>query len=258
MPDDPTDRSNYEQHRFDRRTALRATGGGGLGLLTAGLFGLTSADDEEAWAADTAAACTLTPEQTEGPYYVDLGRIRSNVKEGRSGLRLRLRVAVVNTQTCARLPDAAVDIWHCDAVGDYSGVGDGETTFLRGIQLTNANGLAFFETIYPGWYRGRATHIHVKVHVGGTSSGGSYSGGNVSHTGQIFFPDGTTDAVMRRLPYRRHTGTRMRNAVDNVYQGQSGESALARLTRLDRLTVAKGYLATIVLGVDPSATPGAA
>ena len=252
---DPVDPNPDERLRLDRRTMLRATAGGGLGLVTAGLVGLTSADDEEAWAADAAAACTLTPELTEGPYYVDLGRIRRDVKEGRSGLRLRLRVAVVDTRTCERLPAAAVDIWHCDALGEYSGAGDAETTFLRGIQLTNAKGLAFFETIYPGWYRGRATHIHVKVHVGGTRSGSSYSGGNVAHTGQIFFPDGTTDAVMRRLPYRRHSGTRVRNAGDRVFEGQSGNSALARLTRLDRLTVARGYLATIVLGVDPSASP---
>ena len=210
--------------------------------------------DDTAWAADLAAACTLTPELTEGPYYVDLERVRLNVKEGRRGLRLRLRTIVVDTGRCTRLPGAAVDIWHCDAQGGYSGVDGADTTFLRGIQLTNANGLAFFETIYPGWYPGRATHIHLKVHVGGTRRGSTYSGGHVAHTGQIFFPETTTDVVMRRPAYRGRSGTRTRNAQDGIF-AQAGASSVVKLARLEPKRLAAGYLATVVLGVDPDATP---
>ena len=126
MPADQHDLDPGDARLLDRRSLLRAAGGGSLGLLSIGLLGLGSEDDDAAWAAELATACTLTPEQTEGPYYVDLERIRRNVKEGRGGLRLRLRVAVVDTGRCQRLPKAAVDIWHCDALGGYSGV-DGAT-----------------------------------------------------------------------------------------------------------------------------------
>ena len=97
-------------------------------------------------------------------------------------------------------PERAVDIWHCDALGEYSGVNGTTTTFLRGVQLTDAKGVARFATIYPGWYQGRATHIHMKVHIGGKAAGTTYSGGHVSHTGQMFFPDAITDTRREATP----------------------------------------------------------
>ena len=129
----------------------------------------------------TSDICVLTPEQTEGPYYLPLDLLRQDITEGRPGLPLRLRIAVVDVNGCSPLPDAAVDIWHCDAQGYYSGftgypggdadpeagAGVEEGTFLRGVQTTNADGIAEFQTIYPGWYTGRTVHIHMKVHVGG-------------------------------------------------------------------------------------------
>jgi protocatechuate 3,4-dioxygenase beta subunit len=121
------------------------------------------------------------PELTEGPYYIEGEQIRRNITEGKAGVPLTLRLRVVDASTCKPIKGAAVDIWHADAGGVYSGFGGGarSRTFLRGIQRTDANGVAVFRTIYPGWYPGRAVHIHLKVHVGGS----------VVHTGQLFFPD---------------------------------------------------------------------
>src|ERR671937_838947 len=113
---------------------------------------------------------------------------------------------------------AAVDIWHADAGGVYSGFGDGASsrTFMRGIQRTNAKGLAQFRTVYPGWYPGRTVHIHVKVHAGG----------DVLHKGQLYFPDSVTDAVYRRAPYSSRPNRNVRNATDSIYRNGGSKSLL--------------------------------
>ena len=131
--------------------------------------------------ASGAVKCVLAPEQTEGPYYVAGEKLRRDITEGRPGAPLLLRLRVVDASTCKPIKGAAVDIWHCDALGVYSGFGSGSgnRTFMRGVQKTDATGLARFRTVWPGWYQGRTVHIHVKVHVGG----------NVVHTGQLYFPD---------------------------------------------------------------------
>src|SRR5207253_7817930 len=126
-----------------------------------------------------AISCVLAPEQTEGPYYLPHERVRRNITEGRPGTRLTLRLTVLDASTCKPIKGAAVDVWHCDALGNYSGVGGNGGTFMRGIQRTNVLGIATFRTVYPGWYQGRTVHIHVKVHVRG----------NVVHTGPLYFPD---------------------------------------------------------------------
>lgn len=173
-------------YRPNRRTLLRDGAGAGLGLA-----GLSLVAGRELLGGDEAVAapaCTLSPELTEGPYYLDLEKIRKNITEGKAGLRLDLRVTIVNASTCEPIEDVAVDIWHADASGVYSGIGSEGTsgkTYLRGVQLTDANGVASFRTVYPGWYQGRATHIHLKTHVGGRSGGSTYSGGHVAHTGQL-------------------------------------------------------------------------
>jgi protocatechuate 3,4-dioxygenase beta subunit len=111
-----------------------------------------------------------------------------------------------------------VDIWHCDAGGVYSGFGAGASsrTFLRGLQKTNAHGVAHFRTIYPGWYPGRTVHIHVKVHVGG----------NVVHTGQLFFSDRLTDAAYRKAPYSRRPDRSPRNSGDAIFVNGGKRSML--------------------------------
>jgi protocatechuate 3,4-dioxygenase beta subunit len=181
-------------------------------------------------------ACVLTPELTEGPYYVAGEKLRRDVTEGRPGTPLRLNLTVVNASTCKAVRNAAVEIWHCDALGVYSGAvaNNPGTNFLRGVQRTSAKGLAVFKTIYPGWYPGRAVHIHVKVHVGG----------NVVHTGQLFFPASVTNAVYEKAPYASHGATPdTTNAADSIFRngGSKGMLALARS--------GAGYAGTIGMGV---------
>ena len=137
---------------------------GGAALTALGIAGLKPGAPEAA-----SVSCILTPEQTEGPYYIAGEKLRRNITDGRPGAPMQLRAFVVDATTCRPIKNAAVDIWHADAGGVYSGFGAGASnrTFMRGIQRTNAKGLALFRTVYPGWYQGRTVHIHVKVHVGG-------------------------------------------------------------------------------------------
>ena len=190
--------------------------------------------DEPALAADE-VTCVLTPEQTEGPYYIAGEKVRRNITEGRPGTPLTLRLTVVDSRTCKPIKGAAVDIWHCDASGAYSGFGAGRSsrTFMRGIQRTNASGVATFKTVYPGWYPGRTVHIHVKVHVRG----------NVVHTGQLYFSDGVTDAVYKRTPYSRRPNRETRNADDSLFR-DGGRRSLLRLQRSG-----SGYVGSIKMGV---------
>ena len=206
----------HEDTRLSRRASLATLGGLLAGAVTVG--GLKTADslsatDEAAAAAGPAGVasgavtCVLAPEQTEGPYFVEGDKVRSNITEGKAGVPLTLRLTVVDVSTCRAVKGAAVDIWHCDAGGVYSDVSQQSTdgqTFLRGSQRTNARGVALFRTIYPGWYPGRTVHIHVKVSLGG----------NVVHTGQLYFPDAVTDAVYKRATYKQRPNRDPRNAGD--------------------------------------------
>jgi protocatechuate 3,4-dioxygenase beta subunit len=178
-------------------------------------------------------SCVLTPELTEGPFYVANEKLRRNITEGRPGTPLTLKTAVINASTCKPIKNAAVDVWHCDAGGAYSGVGGSTGTFLRGIQRTNAKGVATLQTIYPGWYPGRAVHIHVKVHVGG----------NVVHTGQFFFPDAVTDAVYKKAPYSSRGPRNQRNPNDSIFVNGGSKGLLAMKKS------GAGYVATIATGV---------
>jgi protocatechuate 3,4-dioxygenase beta subunit len=216
--------------KLTRRGSLAALGG-----IAAVVLG---------WKAETASAgpaavasgvvsCVLTPELTEGPYYLPNEAVRRNITEGRPGTPLALRLTVVDASTCKAIRNAKVDIWHADAVGVYSGVQGNTGTFMRGIQPTNAHGIALFDTVYPGWYQGRAVHIHVKVHLGGS----------VVHTGQLFFHDTLTDAVYKNAPYDTRGARDTRNATDSIYRNGGSRSVLALVKS------GSGYVGTIAMGV---------
>jgi protocatechuate 3,4-dioxygenase beta subunit len=240
-----------------RRGLLRGMGAAGLGLAGTGLLG-TVLGEEAGDAAAATPSCTLVKEQTEGPYYVDLERVRRNITEGKAGLRLDLKVTVVNATTCKVMKNVAVDIWHCDPLGKYSGIaseGTSGTTYLRGVQLTDKHGLATFRTLYPGWYQGRALHIHLKAHTGGRVSGSKLTGGTVRHTGQLFFNESVTDKVAKLSPYRDHTVARTRISADNVYQSQGG--SIVHLTRRSRASFNRGLIAQVTLAIDPTDIPSA-
>src|SRR2546426_4334937 len=226
--------------RLTRRGSLVRLGG--LLATAVGAAGLkieTSAGAGPAAVASGAVSCVLTPEQTEGPYYIANEALRCNITEGRPGVPLSLRAFVVNASTCKPIKGAAVDIWHADAGGVYSGFGQGAAsrTFMRGIQRTNAKGLALFRSVYPGWYQGRTVHIHVKVHLGG----------NVVHTGQLYFPDGVTDAVYRKAPYSSRPNRDVRNSADSIFRNGGSKSLLG--IRRNKSGV---YVGTIMIGVHRS------
>jgi len=205
------------------------------------------------------AICTLTKQLTEGPYYLDHALVRADVSEDKQGVPLELVLPVVDKDTCAPLNKALVEIWYCDALGEYSGfVGNNghsepdDGTFLRGGVLTNTSGVANITTIYPGWYRGRCVHIHVKVHTGVTlTSDGSFTGGRELHTGQLFFNETITTAMAKVSPYSTNKVTRTTLAQDSIYDDGGASSGLLTLTALGSTTSA-GYTGTLTLGVETS------
>lgn len=191
--------------------------------------------------------CLLAVELTEGPYYIDPRLVRADVTEGKPGMPLDMVIQVVDA-SCRPLPGARVDIWHCDALGNYSGYpnqgSDGRLdtsgqTFLRGTQMADGRGVVTFRTIWPGWYRGRTTHIHHKVFLDET---------NVL-TGQIFFPDGLSQHIYASVPPydQRRAARDTFNEGDGIAR-RAGRGAFAAVQAAgDR------YRATLVVGVDPDA-----
>jgi protocatechuate 3,4-dioxygenase beta subunit len=231
-------------------------------LTSVALYGCSTDEDEAtrsvAQGAGTQPDCVLTPEQEEGPFYVDLARVRQDIAEDRPGVPLALALTVVDSNTCEPIRDAAVDIWHCDALGVYSGEpseGTAGKTYLRGIQLTDRNGLAEFATVYPGQYPGRTTHIHLKVHLGGRRSGGAYSGGHVSHTGQLFTSDRRDAEIFALAPYDRNPAEITARDTDFIFRDQGGSSSALALAPAGNSLARDGLTGRVTLGVDPGATP---
>ncbi len=197
-------------------------------------------------------ACVVTPTETEGPYFVDerLNRsdITSNPTDGaaRPGVPLALTftIARVGSGGCTALSGAQVDVWHCDAGGVYSDVAANDSAgkkFLRGYQVTDSSGVAKFTTIYPGWYQGRAVHVHFKIR---TFTG---SAKTFEFTSQIFFDDTVTDAVFKVAPYSSRGTRDTRNQNDMVYtsNNNSGAMLLAALT-----PTSAGYAASFAVGLN--------
>jgi protocatechuate 3,4-dioxygenase beta subunit len=226
-----------------RRHLLAAAGG------AAALF-VSGASRAQAPRADAPApACVLTPAQTEGPYFVDERLQRSDVRvdpadsSTRPGalLALTLRVASVDGNGCVPLAGAIVDIWHCDAKGIYSDANDMSfstrgSKFLRGYQVTDADGRVRFTTIYPGAYPGRAVHIHFKVRANARNTPRDF-------TSQLYFDDALTDRVHAREPYAGVGERRTRNARDGLYR-QGGQAL-----QLALVETADGYAATYDVGI---------
>ena len=195
--------------------------------------------------------CIVRPEQTEGPYFVDerLHRIdiRSNPTNGTitpgTQLALTFHISRVRAGECHPLPNAQVDVWHCDAMGVYSDVRDpGFSTvgqqFLRGYQLTDAQGTAQFLTIYPGWYPIRTVHIHFKIR---TASAAQRS---FEFTSQLYFPDDLTDRVHTALPYSSKGRRRVRNHHDFIFR-YGGDQLMLQPSATNG-----GYAATFPIGLE--------
>lgn len=184
----------------------------------------------------TNAACAVTPTETIGPYPSLADLFRSDIREGKSGTLLTLTIKVVNTTAaCAAVPAADVEIWHVDAAGNYSQYGtQAAQTYLRGIQTTNASGEVTFTTIYPGWYQGRATHIHVEVTMGGVSR----------KVTQIAFPETVNNAVHTTGVYASRGTNPMANAADGIFADSLASELVTPVG-----DAATGYTATFQVAI---------
>lgn len=280
---------HHEGQRVSRRTIFAGISSIGLGSLLAACTGqsattnpvttstgetvtpqaTTTADLTDLFA--DANTCTLTPTTTQGPYYFDADKIRSDVREDRQGTRLRVALKVQDSETCKPLTSSVVEIWHCDANGLYSGAESSSTggstgggappagggapgggapgggaagggdmqdltptddkRYLRGAQVTNSDGIVEFTTIWPGWYRGRTVHIHVMVHV---------SNQRVL-TSQLMFDEALNTKVFTQAPYAARTGRDTLNSNDSIYK----DVMLMKVT-----AAGDGYLGAHVLAAD--------
>jgi protocatechuate 3,4-dioxygenase beta subunit len=216
---------------------------------TAAATTATSATSAATTAASAALpTCVVVPELTEGPYFVDEKLNRSDVrmdtttKAVKAGVPLRLvfNVSQVSSGACTTYAGAYVDIWHCDALGNYSDVQQNNTVgqnFLRGYQVTDANGKAEFTTIYPGWYQGRAVHIHFKLRNALDATKAH------TFTSQLFFDDTLSQQVFAQAPYQSKGQSTTKNANDSIYRS-GGPALLLKLVK-----EGDGYTATFDIGL---------
>lgn len=234
--------------RIGRREAMAVIGAAAGAVVAYGCSGSptsptstaadTSTGGTTTGGTTTTGACAVTPNETAGPYPSLTDLFRSDIREGRAGTLLALTIKVVNVNAgCAAVSNANVEIWHCDAVGNYSQYGSQTSqTYLRGIQTTNANGEVMFTTIFPGWYQGRATHIHLAVTVNGAS---------VKVT-QIAFPESTNDTVHRQGAYS--VNGRGTNPTSNSSDGIFADSLASELV-MPTGDVSSGFMANVQIGI---------
>uniref|UniRef100_UPI00099CFA82 dioxygenase family protein n=1 Tax=Actinacidiphila yeochonensis TaxID=89050 RepID=UPI00099CFA82 len=276
-------------------TAAHAAEGGSS--RSSGSPGSDTLSAARAAAAADSARMRLTTEQIEGPYYIDYELFRKNVVEDRTGIPLLLVLRALDATTGRPIRNSAVEIWHCDASGVYSGytqTGNGngggpptgtpptgqptgtpptdpptgpppgggggghvtptdDLTWLRGIQMTDHEGFVTFRTVLPGWYSGRAVHVHTKVHTGGTRTSEGYTGGHTCHTGQFYFEEAAVLASAAVAPYSANTVTRVTLDQDSIYPQTGTPGGLLRLV-YDHRHIGHGVVGYITMGVDPSAT----
>jgi protocatechuate 3,4-dioxygenase beta subunit len=220
-------------------------------VTLAGCFGNQAALGKPKSSATTAQkiSCVVKPQQTEGPYFVDERLNRSDIrtdptdKSVREGTALRLifHVSQVGGNACKPFAGATVDLWHCDASGVYSDVLDRSFNtqgkkFLRGYQVTDKNGTAQFITIYPGWYPGRAVHIHFKIRTDVATQK------RYEFTSQLYFDEALTDKIHAQFPYSSK-GQRLKNEQDGIFQ-DGGKDLILRLSK-----DGKGYVGTFDIGL---------
>ena len=237
---------------LSRRDTLKVLGAGGAAFLA--WSAAPALMDLRAQSASNGPvlACVVRPELALGPYFLDDQLNRSDIRvepeDGsiKKGAPLTLSIGVfeVANGRCAPITEAQVDVWHCDAQGHYSGLdtpGFDSTglKFLRGYQLTDAQGRVQFHTIYPGWYSGRTVHIHFMIRTLGADNQ------PYEFVSQLFFADALTDQVHKLKPYKRRNPRNTRNTDDNIY-ASGGRQLLLDVTG----NSSSGYLARINIGLD--------
>lgn len=235
---------------FSRRQALAGLAASAAGSLSVSQA-FAAADPAKIATILPSNVCFLTPQAVEGPYYFDADLVRDDITEDHPGIPMRLMMQVIEASNCQPVAGARVDVWHCDAVGLYSGYagqGDDGTTstvgekFLRGTQMTDDTGIVTFDTIYPGWYRGRTTHIHFKV----------FLDEKTVMMSQIYFPDALSEYIYLNIaPYNTRAAQRDTvNAIDSVLSASGGGHGSFASIKEDK----DAYVASLVIGVDRDAT----
>jgi len=241
------DRDDVQVGRvLTRREALALIGVSGAAILT----GCTTAEGGGVKSATLLPGCVVRPEQMEGPYFVDEKLNRSDIRSDPANgavkagvpLLLAINVSRIAGGACSPIAGAQVDLWHCDGLGVYSDVTDpGFSTvgqkFLRGYQVTDAAGTARFTTIYPGWYPGRAVHIHFKVRTDPAAARG------YEFTSQLYFDEALTDVVHARAPYASKGTRTTKNSDDGIFS-RGGEQLMLAAKASDQ-----GYAATFDIGL---------
>jgi protocatechuate 3,4-dioxygenase beta subunit len=233
-----------------RRDVLYALGSVvAVGFLGCGSSGSPTSPSSSSSQTSTNSSCVVTPSLTEGPYFVDERLNRSDLRPDpatgavKAGVPLAIAMKLSRIGSggeCSALPNALVDMWHCDALGVYSDVSAQNTIgqkFLRGYQVTDEGGNVQFTTVYPGWYQGRAVHIHFKVRTTPAASSG------LEFTSQLFFDESLTDVVHAQAPYNTKGRRDTTNASDGIYQG-GGSQVLIPLS-----ASSGGYAGTFNIGV---------
>lgn len=230
-----------------RREVIALIGAAGVSVLGAGSMALAAQGQTT-----RTPACIVRPQQTEGPYFKDAKLERSDIRSDPGDgalsagvpLDLEFQVSRIGAGGCVPLMGAVVDIWQCDALGVYSDVRDtrqGFDTvgrkFLRGHQVTDAQGLARFTSIYPGWYQGRTVHVHFKIRTA-PSDGRGYE-----FTSQLYFDDAVTDRVLERAPYASKGRRAVRNQQDGIFRRGGDQLMLAVVPKAD------GYTGTFDIGL---------
>ena len=240
---------------LSRRSALTLFGVAGVAFTAVGGTAIASAGTRDRHVPSPTGSidCVAKPEMTEGPYYVDEGLNRSDIRidtaDGSTAagtpLLLTLRVLQLGASGCGPLPAATVDLWHCDAAGTYSDIAAEGTTghnYLRGYQVANSGGTVRFTTILPGWYQGRTVHIHVKIRTTGTD-GNAYE-----FTSQLYFTEEFKTAYLATAPYAA-TGTPDTTNSTDMHYANGGDQMLLTPTRARR-----GFAATFGIALDLSDT----
>ncbi|KAK4458229.1 Intradiol ring-cleavage dioxygenase [Cladorrhinum samala] len=214
-------------------------------------------------------SCILAPDVTQGPYYVSGEFVRENLVEDQEGVSLLLDYQVIDVNTCDPVPNLYLEIWNCNATGVYGGVvanGNGDSsdasnidnTFLRGIQPTNEDGVATFETIFPGHYSGRTTHIHLMAHANATLLANQTLGNDIysSHVGQVFFDQDLIYAVEKAAPYNTNTQTLLLNSEDNIMSEEFATDGVDFIMEYAMLgdKIEDGVFAWLAFGVDTTAS----
>ncbi|KAK4247911.1 Intradiol ring-cleavage dioxygenase [Corynascus novoguineensis] len=204
-------------------------------------------------------ACMLMPTVDQGPLYVKGEEVRKDITNGETGIPLTLAIQVVDYKTCETVTDAFVDIWSSNSTG-YPGMGDPndasilQGTTLRGVQPVDDHGVASFDSLFPGHYEGRATHIHAIVYLGATQgANNTITGGRAAHVGQIYFDQTLITEADKVTPYNTNRMVVVPNQNDFLFRmGANGDDPIVRYALVGE-NLEDGLFAWIRFGINQAA-----